>query len=90
MVPMALPAIIAFSIFSVVSHWNDLFWPLIAVRSEEMMPPPLGIMTFKNEEAGSDYGPLMAASTLVVAPLIIAFLAAQRWFVEGLTGGAIK
>ncbi|MFD9900308.1 carbohydrate ABC transporter permease [Mesorhizobium sp. NPDC059025] len=90
MVPMALPAIIAFSIFSVVSHWNDLFWPLIAVRSEEMMPPPLGIMTFKNEEAGSDYGPLMAASTLVVAPLIVAFLAAQRWFVEGLTGGAIK
>lgn len=90
MVPMALPAIIAFSIFSVVSHWNDLFWPLIAVRSEEMMPPPLGIMTFKNEEAGSDYGPLMAASTLVVAPLVIAFLAAQRWFVEGLTGGAIK
>lgn len=90
MVPMALPAIIAFSIFSVVSHWNDLFWPLIAVRSEDMMPPPLGIMTFRNEEVGNDYGPLMAASTLVVAPLIIAFLAAQHWFVEGLTGGAIK
>lgn len=90
MVPMALPAIIAFSIFSIVSHWNDLFWPLIAVRSEDMMPPPLGIMTFRNEEAGNDYGPLMAASTLVVAPLIVAFLAAQRWFVEGLTGGAIK
>ncbi len=90
MVPMALPAIIAFSIFSVVSHWNDLFWPLIAVRSEEMMPPPLGIMTFKNEAAGSDYGPLMAASTLVVAPLIIAFLSAQRWFVEGISAGAVR
>ena len=46
MVPMALPAVIAFSIFSVVSHWNDLFWPLIAVRSESLMPPPLGIMAF--------------------------------------------
>ncbi|WP_050424548.1 carbohydrate ABC transporter permease [Bradyrhizobium tropiciagri] len=90
MVPMALPAIIAFSIFSVVSHWNDLFWPLIAVRSENMMPPPLGIMAFRNEEAGNDYGPLMAAATLVVLPLIIAFIVAQKWFVEGLTGGAVK
>lgn len=90
MVPMTLPAIIAFSIFSVVSHWNDLFWPLIAVRSETLMPPPLGVMAFKNEEAGNDYGPLMAAATLVVLPLVVAFLAAQRWFVDGLTGGAVK
>lgn len=90
MVPMALPAVIAFAIFSVVSHWNDLFWPLIAVRDQSLMPPPLGIMAFKNEEAGNDYGPLMAASTLVVLPLVIAFLAAQKWFVEGMTGGAVK
>lgn len=90
MVPMALPAIIAFAIFSVVSHWNSLFWPLIAVRDQNLMPPPLGIMAFKNEEAGNDYGPLMAASTIVVAPLIVAFLCAQRWFVEGLTGSAVK
>jgi multiple sugar transport system permease protein len=90
MVPMALPAIIAFSIFSVVTHWNDLFWPLIAVRSEELMPPPLGIVAFKNEEAGSDYGPLMAGATVIVAPLVIAFLVAQRWFIEGLTHGSIK
>lgn len=90
MVPMALPAMIAFAIFSVVSHWNSLFWPLIAVREQSLMPPPLGIMAFKNEESGNDYGPLMAASTMVVAPLVIAFLSAQRWFVEGLTGGAVK
>ncbi|MDE1992210.1 MAG: carbohydrate ABC transporter permease [Rhizobiaceae bacterium] len=90
MVPMALPAVIAFSIFSVVGHWNDLFWPLIAVRDENLMPPALGIIAFRNEEAGSDYGPLMAASTIVVAPLIVAFLAAQRWFLEGLAKGAVK
>ncbi|NRP70920.1 L-arabinose transport system permease protein AraQ [Ensifer psoraleae] len=90
MVPMALPAIIAFAIFSVVGHWNSLFWPLIAVRDQNFMPPPLGIMAFKNEEAGNDYGPLMAASTIVVGPLIIAFLSAQRWFVDGLSGAAVK
>lgn len=90
MVPMALPAIIAFSIFSVVGHWNDLFWPLIAVRDPNLMPPSLGIMSFRNEEAGNDYGPLMAAATLVILPLLVAFLAAQKWFVNGLTAGAIK
>lgn len=90
MVPMALPAIVTFSIFSVVSHWNSLFWPLIAVRSQELMPPPLGIMIFRNEETGSDIGPLMASAIMVVAPLLIAFIAAQRWFIEGLTKGAVK
>ena len=90
MVPMAWPAIVAFGIFSVVSHWNDLFWPLIAVRSEELMPPPLGIVAFRDQEAGSDYGPLMAAATMVVAPLIIAFLFAQRWFVDGIRTGGVK
>ncbi|MDL2408598.1 carbohydrate ABC transporter permease [Rhizobium calliandrae] len=90
MVPVALPAVIAFSIFSVVSHWNDLFWPLIAVRDQALMPPSLGVLAFKNEETGSAYGPLMAASTIIVAPLLLAFLIAQRWFVEGLAAGAIK
>ncbi len=90
MLPMALPALIALSIFSIVSHWNDLFWPLIAVHSQELMPPSLGVVAFRNEEAGSDYGALMAAATIVVAPLLAAFLLAQRWFIEGLTAGAVK
>lgn len=89
-IPMSLPAVAAFAIFSVVSHWNDLFWPLIAVRSEELMPPPLGVLSFRNEETGADYGPLMAGATIVVLPLVLAFLLAQRWFVESLTMRAMK
>jgi multiple sugar transport system permease protein len=90
MIPMAIPAVIAFSIFSIVSHWNGLFWPLIAVRTEELMPPSLGVVAFRNEDSGSDYGALMAGATMVVAPLVLAFLFAQRWFVDGLTAGAVK
>jgi len=88
--PMALPAVIAFSIFSVVGHWNDLFWPLIAVRDQDLMPPSIGIVTFRDAESGSDYGPLMAASVIVIAPLLICFLAAQRYFIEGLMAGGVK
>jgi multiple sugar transport system permease protein len=90
MVPMALPAVVAFVIFSAVSHWNDLFWPLIAVRSEKLMPPAQGIVSFHNEEAGIEYGPLMAGAVIVVAPLILAFLFAQRRFIEGLTMEGVK
>ncbi|MGZ9724158.1 carbohydrate ABC transporter permease [Rhizobium miluonense] len=74
----------------VVDHWSDLFWPLIVVNSETLTPPSLGIVAFRNEDIGTDFGPLMATATLVVAPLMIAFLATQRWFIEGLTHGAVK
>ena len=90
MVPMASPAVIAFAIFSTVSHWNDLFWPLIVTQSEHLMPPSQGIVSFHNADTGIDYGPLMAGAVLVVAPLIIAFLFAQRRFIEGLTAGGVK
>ena len=86
MVPAAMPAIAAFAILSVISRWNNLFWPMIAVSSEELMPPALGIVYFRDEEAGNAYGPLMAAATLIVAPLVVAVLFAQRRFVEGFSG----
>ena len=90
MLPTAIPAVIAFSILSVVSHWNDLFWPLIAIQSEELMTPPLGIVRFRSEEAGDAYGPLMAAAVIVITPLILAFLVAQRRFIEGITMSGLK
>ncbi len=90
MLPTAIPAVTAFGIFSVVSHWNDYFWPLIAVNSETLFTPPLGVAAFRNEEAGTDYGPLMAAATIVIAPLVIAFLLAQRRFIEGIALTGMK
>jgi multiple sugar transport system permease protein len=88
--PIALPAIIAFSIFSVVAHWNDLFWPSIVIKTTQLMPPSLGVAAFRGVESGNDYGPLMAGTVIVVLPLLIAFGLAQRWFIEGLTSTALK
>ena len=90
MLPSAVPAVIAFSILSVIGRWNDLFLPLIFIRSEEYMTPPLGIIYFRSEEAGTSFGPLMAAALITVLPLIIAFLIAQRRFVEGLVVSGLK
>jgi multiple sugar transport system permease protein len=85
MLPAAIPALAAFGIFSVVAHWNDLFWPLIAVRSEELSTPALGILLFRDDEAGQFLGPLMAGAVIVAAPLILAFLFAQRRFIDGIS-----
>jgi multiple sugar transport system permease protein len=90
MMPMSAPALAAFGIFSVVAHWNDLFWPLIAIRSEELSTPALGILLFRDDEAGQFFGPLMAGAVVIVAPLLLAFLFAQRRFIDGLAITTMK
>ncbi|MER8806877.1 carbohydrate ABC transporter permease [Mesorhizobium australicum] len=84
-VPNAWPAVTAFAIFSVVAHWNDLYWPLIVVSKQAYATPPLGLMYFRAAEAGDDYGALMAATLIITLPLVVAFLFAQKRFVEGIT-----
>ncbi len=89
MVPIAAPAIAAFGIFSVVAHWNDLFWPLIALRDKELSTPALDIVLFRDDEAGQFIGPLMAGATIIVAPLVVAFLTAQKRFIDGISFPAL-
>ncbi|APG88983.1 carbohydrate ABC transporter permease [Sinorhizobium americanum] len=89
-VPNAWPAITAFAIFSVVAHWNDLFWPLVVVTNQEYATPPLGLLYFRAAEAGDDYGALMAATLIITLPLVAAFLIAQKRFVEGITMTGLK
>ena len=88
--PNAWPAATAFAIFSVVAHWNDLFWPLIAVQKGNLFTPAMGILAFRSAEAGEDYGVLMAAALLVTLPLVAAFLFAQRRFIEGIAMTGLK
>lgn len=88
--PSAWPAIAAFSVFSAVAHWNDLYWPLIVVSDARLAPPPLGMMLFADAETGSNYGALTAAATILTAPLVIVFLIARRRFIEGITMTGIK
>jgi multiple sugar transport system permease protein len=89
-VPSAWPAIAAFSIFSITAHWNDLYWPLIVVSRDELATPPLGVTFFFDRDTGSDFGSLMAAATIISAPLVLLFLFAQRTFIRGITMTGVK
>lgn len=91
MLPVAIPALLAFAIFSVVAHWNDYYWPRIVITGDrDLMTPPLGLRMFKSDLDGNEYGPMMAASAVIVAPLVVAFLLAQRRFIEGITLTGMK
>jgi multiple sugar transport system permease protein len=90
LLPLIRPAIGAFSIFSVVAHWNDFFWPLIVLQSSEMLTPPAGIVYFADAEAGTRWNMVMAAGVVVIAPLITAFLLAKKQFISSLTHAGIK
>jgi len=87
--PSAVPAIAAFSVFSFVAHWNDLYWPLIVVQSQDKMTATLSMMQYQSA-FDTDYGRTFASATVVTAPMVIAFLFARRLFIRGITMTGVK
>lgn len=83
--PAVKPAVGAAAAFSVVEHWNDLFWPSLVVRSDQSATVPFAIAVLGGQEAGVRFGPLMAAACMAVAPVVVAFVLLQRHLVRGLT-----
>ena len=91
MLPAAIPALLAFSIFSVVAHWNDYFWPRVVITgNRDLFTPPLGLREFRGGADGDNFGPMMATATIIVTPLIVGFLLAQKRFIEGITLSGMK
>ncbi len=86
MLPAAWPAVAAFAVFSVVAHWNDLYWPLIVILRPELMTPPLGLATFRQSgDSAGNIGALMAGGVMITAPLVVLFIFAQKHFIRGMT-----
>jgi multiple sugar transport system permease protein len=89
--PLSKPAIITVGIFSLMFHWNDFLNPLIYLHDQDLYTLALGLNLFKGTYiANTPWGPLMAASTLTVLPIIVLFFALQRYFVEGITLSGLK
>jgi multiple sugar transport system permease protein len=89
MVPLAKPAIATQVIFSFRYFWNDFFSPLIYLTAQGLKTLPLGMADFATENYVY-LGPQMAASLISIIPVMIIFLAAQRYFVEGVAATGVK
>lgn len=87
--PIARPGLAVLGIFTFVSHWNNFMWPLVVLKDETKFTVQLGLSAFRFENAVA-YGPMMAGATLAALPMMIIFLFMQRYFMEGLTVGALK
>ena len=91
LLPLAKPGIIAFSIVSVSSHWNEFLWPLMVINAPEKRTLTVGLASFTSgAEGGHEWGLVAAGTLLVAAPLIIAFLAFQRQFVNSFMFSGVK
>lgn len=87
--PLARPGLVTFAIFSFLGSWNALLWPLIVTSRTENRTLQVGLQSFIGE-AGTEYGQLMAASLMVILPIIVGFLSAQRQFVAGVARSGLK
>lgn len=87
--PMSTNGIAVMGIFTFILTWNDFLWPLIILNSEKMRTLPIALSTFQTSYE-TDYGLLMAGGALMAIPMFIIFFLFQRYFLQGVTFGALK
>ena len=77
------------AIFTFISSWNDYFIQLIMLSFTSDLTISLGIAKLQAENS-TDFGLIMAGATLAAAPILIVFIALQKYFTKGITPGAVK
>lgn len=82
MLPQIKPALTVVAIWTLMGTWNNFMGPLVYINSPENMPVSYAVQLF-NSDRGTEKGLLMAFSTMALAPILVIFFAAQRWFIEG-------
>ncbi len=89
--PSATPALVAFSLVSISSHWNEVLWPFIITQSDYNRPLTVGLtQMIRTTEVGALYGQMTASVLIVVAPLLVLFMIFQRQFISSFLRSGIK
>ncbi|MBU1295228.1 MAG: carbohydrate ABC transporter permease [Gammaproteobacteria bacterium] len=87
--PLSTPILATVGVFVLVASWNNYLLPLLVLNTEQQYPWTLGIMQYRGEY-GIEWNRILAYVTVTITPAIVFFLFAQKYIVEGLTGGAVK
>jgi ABC-type glycerol-3-phosphate transport system permease component len=87
--PLMKMALVAIAIFTFMGSWNDFMGPLIYLNNDKLYTLPMGLYTFQTKH-NSQFGLLMAASTMMILPIIVIFFFSQRYFLEGITLTGVK
>lgn len=87
--PLSIPSLAAVAIFLFVMHWNDLLYPLLFITDPDLATLPKALLDFKGEYT-TNYPVLFAGVIIASIPMIVAYVFLQRWFVAGITAGAVR
>lgn len=87
--PLVKPALAAVGIFTFMAAWNEFMAPLIYISDQRLYPLALGLFDFR-AEYGAEFGLLMAASTIMILPVVAIFFFAQKYFIQGVTLTGMK
>ncbi|MFH0953403.1 MAG: carbohydrate ABC transporter permease [Verrucomicrobiota bacterium] len=90
MLPLSRPALMVIGLFQFMGTWNDFLGPLIYLTNQKDFTLALGLQFFQSQHGGTQWHYLMAASTLVVLPIIVLFFFTQKTFIEGISMTGIK
>lgn len=88
-IPLSAPILSTVAVFVFVNSWNNFLLPLVVINNQEAYPRTLGLMQFRGANF-VNWGMILAFVTLTLLPAIVFFIAAQKYIVAGLTGGAVK
>jgi multiple sugar transport system permease protein len=88
--PLAKPALAVVALFHFLFAWNDFLGPLIYLTDQRDFTLALGLQFYQSQHGGTEWNMLMAASTLVVLPVIVLFFFTQRTFIQGITVTGLK
>jgi multiple sugar transport system permease protein len=89
--PLCRPALATLAVFSFMGYWNNYLYPLFVARQEAVMTLPIALATLQaGPRALTEWNMVMAGSVITVLPILVAYLLAQRWFVQGVISSGIK
>ena len=85
MLPIAKPTVITMLLLTFINSWNDYFWPLVLTTNNDVRPLTVGISSLRQVEGGISYQILMGGNVLLVVPIIVVFLIAQKHIIKAFT-----
>ncbi|MGH7898913.1 MAG: carbohydrate ABC transporter permease [Candidatus Binatia bacterium] len=87
--PFCRPVLVTLAVFTFLGTWNDFLWPLIILADDDLYTLPVALANLLGEHA-QDTELMMAGSVLTVLPVLVLFVALQRYYIAGIMGGAVK
>ncbi len=89
MIPLFRPVLVTLGLFTFMGTWNDFLWPLIVMTDDSMYTLPVAIANLMGEHT-PDTELMMAGSVLTVLPVLIVFIAVQKYYIQGIMAGSVK